>query len=159
MKFRIYVALTNRHKVLYKLTQKIWRYRGTREIVGHLSLVLVVCLTKKDINQHFLADWRAKGQQISAPPQKFHRRKLEKLQKKKTGKKQKKLLLWTRCYHGNDLQKVNNTNMIARILLVLLENVVNISHSGKKLGFLKHFKSNIIMHYIIIIILLYNYTG
>ena len=41
--------------------------------------------------------------------------------------------------YGNDLQKVNNTNMIARMLLILLENFVNISHRGKKLGFLKHF--------------------
>ena len=46
---------------------------------------------------------------------KFHGRKLEKL-------------------HGNDLHKVNNTKVIARKLLILLENFMHINHSGKNLA-------------------------
>ena len=51
----------------------------------------------------------------------------------KIGKIQKKPYIFlTRYCHGNDLKKVNNnTNMIARMLLILLENFVNISHRGK----------------------------
>ena len=43
----------------------------------------------------------------------------------------KALYFLTRYGHGNDLQKVtNNTNMIARMSLILLENFVNINHRG-----------------------------
>ena len=52
----------------------------------------------------------------------------------------KSRIFWTRCYHGNDLQKVNNNkHMIVRMLLISLENFVNKSHNGGKLGFLEHF--------------------
>ena len=53
----------------------------------------------------------------------------------------KALYFLTRYCHGNDLQKVtNNTNMIARMSLILLENFVNINHrGGGGLSFLKHF--------------------
>ena len=55
--------------------------------------------------------------------------KLEKLQKKIEKKTQYCL---TRYCHGNDLQKVNNnTNVIARMLLLWLENFVNISYREK----------------------------
>ena len=42
---------------------------------------------------------------------------------------------------ANDVQKVNNnTKVIAKMLLILLENFVNIkSQRGKKLGFVKNF--------------------
>ena len=70
----------------------------------------------------------------------LHLRKFKKISSKenreiarKRGKIKNCLNLLTRYCHGNDLQKVNNnTNMIARMLLILLENVVNISHSEKK---------------------------
>ena len=54
------------------------------------------------------------------------------------GKTQKKSpIFWTHGCHGNNLQQVNNnTNVIAKMLSILLENFVNISH-GEKLGFLK----------------------
>ena len=41
----------------------------------------------------------------------------------------------------NDLQKINsNTKVIARMLLILLGNIINISHGGGvDLGFRKHF--------------------
>ena len=45
------------------------------------------------------------------------------------------LYLLTRYCHGDHLQKVNNnTNMIARMLLILQENFMNISHMEKKTG-------------------------
>ena len=59
---------------------------------------------------------------------KFTERKLEKLREKE-GKYKKSLIYFlTRYCHGNDLQKVNNN---ARMLLILLENFVNISHRRK----------------------------
>ena len=59
---------------------------------------------------------------------------------RKRRKMKKRPVFWTRCCHGNDFQNANNnTNVIARMLLILLENFVNISHRGKKLSFLKHF--------------------
>ena len=60
--------------------------------------------------------------------------------KKKEEKYKKTPIFLTHCCHGNDLHKVNNnTNVIARMLLILLENFMNISHRGEKRGFLKHF--------------------
>ena len=63
----------------------------------------------------------------------FHRRKLEKLQKKR--KNTIKALFLTRC-HGNNLQKINNNKYNC-------ENVTNLAgefrehkSQGKKLGFL-----------------------
>ena len=43
--------------------------------------------------------------------------------KKRENTKKSPIFFLTRCCHGNDLQKVNNnTNMIVRMLLILLEN-------------------------------------
>ena len=50
----------------------------------------------------------------------------------KRRKIQKNPIFLTRCSHGHDLQKVNdNTSVIARMLLIVLENFMNIGYRGK----------------------------
>ena len=68
--------------------------------------------------------------------------KFEDISTKKTQEIAEKIfiLCLTRCCHGNDFKKINNnTKVIARMLLSLMENFMNISHRGGDLGFLEHF--------------------
>ena len=68
---------------------------------------------------------------------KFRRRKLKKLQKKKENIEKPYLL--TRCCHDNDFQKVNNnTEVIPKMLLIMLGEFQAHQSQGKSLGFLKH---------------------